>query len=269
MELVIGSTTRPLNALSFAEACEHIASAGYTDVAVFAHDGVIPVSTESSAEEIAATKKAAAQAGVNPSMLLGRALLERGVDGAADAYKQLLDNAAELGAKWILELGTGKKEYYGIYPEVMRRAAEHAETLDLGISLKPHGGISLTAKELIDLYHQVDRPAFAVSYDPGNIIHYTRGEVRPEQEVDDIAKYTSTAIIKDCALDSENNPNVQTTAGDGEVDFHRILSGLTGGGFTGPLYVECVGSKTPEGIDRDLAFTLGYIKGILSSIGCC
>ena len=63
MELVIGSTTRPLNALSFAEACEHIAKAGYTDVAVFAHDGVIPVNTESSAAQIVATKKAAAQAG--------------------------------------------------------------------------------------------------------------------------------------------------------------------------------------------------------------
>ena len=162
-----------------------------------------------------------------------------------------------------------KKNITASIPKSCAVHAEHAETLNLGISLKPHGGISLTAKELIDLYHQVNHPAFAVSYDPGNIIHYTRGEVRPEQEVDDIAKYTSTAIIKDCALDAENNPNVQTTAGDGEVDFHRILSGLTGGGFTGPLYVECVGSKTPEGIDRDLAFTLGYIRGILSSIGCC
>ena len=263
MELVIGSTTRPYNTLSFAEACERIAGAGYTDVAVFAHDKMIPVDSESSADQVASAKKAAADAGVSPSMLLGRALLDRGTDGAVAAYKQLLDNAAELGSKWILELGTGKEEFYGIYPEVMRQAAEHAETVGVGISLKPHGGISLTAKELIDLYQQVDRPAFAVSYDPGNIIHYTRGEVRPESEVDEIAKYTSTAIVKDCALDTENNPNVNTTAGDGEVDFYRVLSGLVGGGFNGPLYVECVGSKEPDDVDRDLAFTLGYIKGIL------
>ena len=51
--------------------------------------------------------------------------------------------------------------------------------------------------------------------------------------------------------------------------FTASYAGLIGGGFTGPLYVECVGSNTPEGIDRDLAFTLGYIVGILSSIGCC
>ena len=42
MELTIGSTTRPHNALSFAAACERIACAGYTDVAVFAHDRVMP-----------------------------------------------------------------------------------------------------------------------------------------------------------------------------------------------------------------------------------
>jgi hypothetical protein len=42
-----------------------------------------------------------------------------------------------------------------------------------------------------------------------------------------------------------------------------VLSGLVGGGFNGPLYVECVGSQELDGVDRDLAFTLGYIKGIL------
>ena len=263
MELTIGSTTRPHNALSFAAACERIARAGYTDVAVFAHDRVMPVDAESSAEQVAAARKAAADAGLVPSMLLGHALLERGVDGAADAYKQLLDNAAALGSRWILELGTGREEFYPIYPEVMRRAAAHAATLGIGISLKPHGGISLTARELIALCQQVDHPAFAVSYDPGNIIHYTRGAVRPEAEVDQIAAYASTAIVKDCALDADDNPNVQTTAGDGQVDFQRVLSGLVGGGFTGPLYVECVGATEAEAVDRALAFTRGYIKGIL------
>ena len=92
---------------------------------------------------------------------------------------------------------------------------------------------------------------------------YTRGAVRPEAEVDQIAAYASTAIVKDCALDADDNPNVQTTAGDGQVDFQRVLSGLVGGGFTGPLYVECVGATEAEAVDRALAFTRGYIKGIL------
>ena len=188
--------------------------------------------------------------------------LERGVDGAADAYKQLLDNAAALGSRWILELGTGREEFYPIYPEVMRRAAAHAATLGIGISLKPHGGISLTARELIALCQQVDHPAFAVSYDPGNIIYYTKGAVRPEDEVEQITSRTSTLIIKDCALYGDK-ADVMVTAGDGLVDFSFAIGTLREGGFRGPMYVECVGSTEPDEVDADLKRTHAYIAAMI------
>ncbi|MBT5833071.1 MAG: TIM barrel protein, partial [Candidatus Latescibacteria bacterium] len=169
MELIIGSTTRPYAGLSYEEAFTRIGQAGYTDVAIFANqvgeEKVIPVDTESAPEQIAAVKKAASDAGVNPSMLLGRAHLDKGLEGAVTDYKKLLDNAAALGTKWILELGTGKEEFYEIYPKVMRQAAEHAQSVGVGISLKPHGGISLTARELVDLCAEVDHPSFSISYD--------------------------------------------------------------------------------------------------------
>jgi len=270
MDLTIGSTTRPYAGLSYAEAFDRIGKAGYTDVAIFANqvgdEKVIPVDSDSSADAIAAVKKAATDAGVNPSMLLGRAHLDRGLEGAVDAYKRLLDNAAALGTQWILELGTSKEEFYEIYPKVMRQAAEHAQSVGVGISLKPHGGISLTAREVVDLCGVVDHPAFSVSYDPGNIIFYTKGDVRPESEVGEIAPLTSTAIIKDCVLHPDGKPDVNVTAGDGLVEFYTVLSGLVGGGFDGPLYVECVGSTEPNDVDRDLAFTLGYVKGVLTSL---
>jgi sugar phosphate isomerase/epimerase len=268
--LTIGSTTRPYAGLTYEEAFARIARAGYSDVALFANQAgdarVIPVRADSSKSEIAAVKNAATNAGVAPSMLLGRAFLDKGLDGAADDYKKLLDNAAELGAKWILELGTSKEEFYAIYPGVMQKAAAHAQKVGVGISLKPHGGISLTARELIDLVGKVDHPSFSVSYDPGNIIYYTKGDVRPESEVAEIAPYSSTAIIKDCLLREDGKPDVNVTAGDGLVDFYTVLSGLVGGEFNGPLYVECVSSSTPDGVDRDLAFTLGYVRGILAAL---
>ncbi len=111
MKLTIGCTTRPFSALTFAEACEHIADAGYTDVAVYSNAGQIPVRSDSTAEEVAAARKAADDAGVIPSLLISGPKLDLGVDAAVDDYKKLIDNAAELGAKWLLNGGTGR-EYY-------------------------------------------------------------------------------------------------------------------------------------------------------------
>lgn len=259
---ILGSTTRPYNQLSFSEACTRIAGAGYTDVAVFAHNREMPVDSGSSSEQVGIARQAASDAGLSPSMLLGRTHLELGLEGAVDDYKRLIDNAAALGAQWILELGTGKEEQYEDYPELMSAVVEHAAALSLGISLKPHGGISLTAQELVDLHDQVDHPSFRISYDPGNIIYYTKGDVRPESEVEVVASRTSTLIVKDCSLDGDK-PDVMVTAGDGLVDFPFVIEKMQAGGFTGPMYVECVGSTEPDDVDADLKWTHEFISGLL------
>ncbi|MEE2754351.1 MAG: TIM barrel protein [Candidatus Latescibacterota bacterium] len=258
----IGSTTRPYNQLGFSEACVRIAKAGYSDVAVFAHDREIPVDSGSSQEQVSLTRTAAADAGLDASMILGRTHLELGLDAAIGDYKKLIDNAASLGVKWILELGTAKQEQYEDYPKLMQAVAGHADSAGIGISLKPHGGISLTAQELIDLHDQVGHPAFRISYDPGNIIYYTQGEVRPESEVEMVASRTSTLIIKDCSLDGDK-PDVMVTAGDGLVDFPFVIEKMQAGGFVGPMYVECVGSTDPGDVDADLKRTHAFISGLI------
>ena len=63
MQTTIGCTSRPYNKLGYAEAYARIAAAGYTDVAVFANDGQIPVRSDSSAAEVAAVRAAAAAEG--------------------------------------------------------------------------------------------------------------------------------------------------------------------------------------------------------------
>ena len=265
MDLAIGCTTRPYSGLSYTEAFGRIARAGYTDVAVFANEGQVPVRSDSAAAEVAAVKKAAAEAGVAPSMLIGRTRLDLGLEEAVQDYKRLIDNAAALGTVWLLDCGTGKEEHYDAYFELMRRAAPHAEGAGVRITMKPHGGISLTAEDLLAANAKVGHPAFAVCFDPGNIIYYTLGERRPETDVAEVAPVVSTAIIKDCTVDA-GKADVMVTPGDGLVDFKRVLSGLAGGGFDGPLYVECVGGREPDEVDRDIAFTLGYVKGILSTL---
>ena len=265
MELTIGCTTRPYHKLSYREAFERIGAAGYSDVAVFASEGEVPVRSDSTADDVAAVRKAAADAGVAPSMLIGGTKLDLGLDGAVDDYKRLIDNAAALGTRWLLDCGTGKEEHFDSYFELMRQAAPHAEKAGVRITMKPHGGISLTADDLISAYEKVNHAAFGICFDPGNIIYYTKGDLRPETDVAEVAPKVTTGIIKDCVVE-DGKSDVMVTAGDGLVDFYAVLSGLVGGGFDGPLYVECVGSDAPDAVDRDIAFTLGYTKGILATL---
>ena len=263
MKHTIGCTTRPYGSLTFAEACQHIAAAGYTDVAVFANAGQIPVRADSTDAEIAETREATADAGLTPSMLIGSTKLNLGLDAAVDDYKRLIDNAAALGTKWLLDCGTGNEAHYADYFELMRRAAPHAGEAGVNITMKPHGGISLTVQDLIEADAKVNHPAFGICYDPGNIIYYTKGDLRPETDAAVAAPKVTTTIIKDCAIE-DDTPDVMVTPGEGLVDFEKVLGGLVAGGFEGPLYVECVGGKTVDEINGNIKSTLKFVSDILA-----
>ena len=262
MKHTIGCTTRPYGSLTFAEACEHIAAAGYTDVAVFANAGQVPVQADSTEAAIVETRNAADAAGLTPSMLIGSTKLNLGLEAAVNDYKRLINNAAALGTKWLLDCGTGNEAHYADYFELMRRAAPHAAEVGVNITMKPHGGISLTVQDLIDADEKVNHPAFGICYDPGNIIYYTKGGLRPETGIATIAPKVTTTIIKDCVV-QDGVPDVMVTPGAGLVDFETVLNGLVNGGFEGPLYVECVGGETVEEINRNTKATLKFVSDIL------
>lgn len=259
MTTIIGCTTRPYDSvLAFEQTCEHIAAAGYTDVAVFGK----ALNSKSSDDKVAGVRNAAANAGVAPSMLLVGSDLTGTLEHAVDDYKRLIDNATALGAQWLLDLGTGKEAQYANYFEMMRQVASHAQAAGIGITMKPHGGISLTVDDLIRANDQVDHPAFGICYDPGNIIYYTQGKLRPEPFVETIAPITSTFIIKDCVI-IDGKPDVMVTPGNGLVDFDKVIGGLVANGFDGPCYLECVSGKTLEEIDHAVSASRVFIKQIL------
>lgn len=260
MTITLGCTTRPFGELDFADACARIAAAGYSDVAVFGRSVVDSATTR---QKTLAVRQIAEDAGLAPSMLLGRVQLELGLDAAVDDYCTLIDRAALLGAAWLLDCGTSQEELYNDYVTLMQRAAPHAHTAGVTITLKPHGGISRTTADLIDVYRQVDRAGFALCYDPGNIIYYTRGEERPETHVAEVAPLIAAGIIKDCVL-NDGEPDVMITPGEGLVDFPTILSALVAGGFDGPLYVECVGGTALDEIDRNVRRTRAFVRDALA-----
>ena len=172
MKLTIGCTTRPYAGLSYEEGFERIAVAGYTDVAVFASQKGMPVRSDSTPQEVAAVRKAAAASGVTPSLLIGGTKLNLGLEAAVEDYCRLIDNTAALGTAWLLDCGTSQEAHYEAFIELMRRASPHAASKGVKITMKPHGGISLTAEHLIAAHEKVNHPAFGICFDPGNIIYY-------------------------------------------------------------------------------------------------
>ncbi len=264
--LALGAATRPCNQLDIDDALAHIASAGYTHAALFRNRGRLPVAADTPRAEIARLRRRLDDLGLTASMVLGAMPLDSGDDGPAlDQYRRLLDNAAAVGAHYVLDCGCMNDALRPVYIRRMRRAADHAQNCGLRITLKPHGGLGLSASGLLETRNAVGHPAFTLCYDPGNILYYTAGALRPEDDLPKIAREIHVSMIKDCRIE-DGKPTVQVTPGEGLVDFPAILRTLLEAGFSGPLYVECVGgTKSPE-IDRDLAFTAGYVRGIIETL---
>lgn len=262
---IFGCTTRPHNKLPFEEACTRIAHAGFTDVALFGSAGEMLVRGDSTDDEMATRRGQAEAAGLKPSMVMGVAGLWEGLETATANYTRIVECAGKLGADWIMDCGTRKEEHFEDYYELMRRVAPVAQDLGVKITLKPHGGVSMTAEDMLRARDAIDHPGFGLCYDAGNTLYYTKGELKPEEDVKVLASDVDVFIVKDFKL-VDGEPEVMVTAGDGEVDFVSVLGTLVKAGFDGPMYVECVGSTEPDAIDRDVAFTLGYVKGILAAL---
>jgi sugar phosphate isomerase/epimerase len=262
MKHTLGCTTRPYGKIPYADAFRHIAAAGYTDVAIFFDVGITPDSTP---DQTRTVREVADEVGLTPSLLIAHAELEPGLDEAVARYKRMVDHAAELGARWLLDLGTGKEDLYERYFALLDQALPYAASLGIQITLKPHGGVTLTTDALIAAYERVKHPAFGICYDPGNIIYYTKGTERPEDNLSRVAPLVTAGIIKDCII-RDGDPDVMITPGEGWVDFEAVLAGLVAGGFVGPLYVECVGGESIDEINANVRQTRAFIEGILAKV---
>ena len=265
MNHLLGCTTRPYASLTFSEACKHIRAAGYTDVAVFGNADGAHVHANSTPDQIRIVRDTAANAALAPSMLMGGTQLQLGLHAAVNEYKRLIDNTAAMGAKWLLDCGTSNTDHYEDYYELMRRVAPHADQAGVNITRKPHGGNTLNARDLMDACHQVKHRAFGICYDPGNIIYYSKGEHRPETDLDSLAPMVTTVIIKDCVIRGDE-PEVMITPGEGLVDFAQVIDCLIRGGFLGPFYVECVSGDHIDEINANVNATYKFLRRILSHL---
>jgi sugar phosphate isomerase/epimerase len=265
----IGCTTRPYQALSLNAACEHIAAAGFTEVALFYNhtpDGpAIAVDAHSSRTQIVAARHACSDAGLLPSMLLaGEWPAALSHDAAVEQYRRLINHAAQLGAHMLLDFGCEHAASLPAYLALMQAIDPIARAAQITICIKPHGGIATHPMQLLALKDILQSDAFMLSFDPGNLLYYSTGKIQPTNYVAALAPYCANLIIKDYQLTAAG-PSVAITPGDGEVDFPALFREFAAQRFCGPCYLEMVAGETLEQIDHHVRLSLRRIQTWLAA----
>jgi sugar phosphate isomerase/epimerase len=250
-EWTIGCFNRPWTNWSYDETLDAIKAAGYT------HTGLLTptkadvfTNADATPEYLASLKKKIAARGLRLNMTALRVKTELELPAAiADTRKQI-ENGHTLGVEFALTFGEDKPERYDTYFKVMADAAAFAQERGIKLVLKPHGGGSGAADEIVTAIKKVGHPNFKIWYDAGNIIYYTGKD--PVAELEPILPHVTGFCAKDCAVgvDAAGNrkPDVMIQFGDGKVDFAAIFKKLKSAGFNGPIMVECckVGATAAE-----------------------
>ncbi len=223
-------------------ALEGIAAAGYRLTGLLTRTKADPfIGSDATPEYLAELKKKIAARGLKANLAALRTRTGIDVkDAIADTRKQI-DHAKFLELEFLMSFGVDDPKYYEDYYRVMADAAAYAGERGLKLVLKPHGGGSGAAEEIIRCLEQVKHPNFKIWYDAGNIIYYTDKD--PLEQLKPIVQHVTGFCAKDC---DRQKGEVFLQFGAGKVDFPAVFGELKRGGFQGPVMVECCArGKTP------------------------
>jgi sugar phosphate isomerase/epimerase len=268
MQCFVGCFNRPWNQYELDDALRGIANAGFKYFGLLTQHRAQLVSADSTPEEMDALRQKIESYGLTPLITIASPKMDASVDEAAELMQRQFLAAARLGCKFVITGGTSKEAEYKKWFEVISAAAAHAGEAGVQIVLKPHGGISATAKELALCCERIDSPHFAIWYDPGNIVYYNNKS--PEDDVRELvaaipAHRITGVCVKDCA--GGLHGEVMITPTTGVVDFRRVFSTLFEAGVQGPFVVECLGNKTLEETNAAAKQTQVWLRQLLADIG--
>lgn len=263
----LACTTRPWQSLPLPAALTAIAAAGFTEVGLMyqasAEGWQVPVHGASSERERWAVQQLLADAGLQVPLLLAETRLGLGLAAASLRYARLIEHAAALGVSTLLDLGCEPAQRPA-YLALMQSVLPLAEAAGLVIAIKPHGGISQTANDLLSLRDILGSKAFCFSFDPGNWLYYGGAEVPLQAYLQQLAPAIDHFILKDCQF-GPRGPDVAVQPGHGIVDFPALLTqwqALTDGGR---LYLECLSPGSPAELHTQARAVQHWLRQCLST----
>lgn len=243
MDIELGCFTRPWDAAGCAldDALAGIASAGFRTL------GLAPLPADAGRTEIARLRAQVEGYSLRAQAAFGNPDLALDDAAAVARLERQIELAEAVGVQYIVVMGTAEESQYERWYSIVERCLDSAGRHNISLLLKPHGGLSALAGDLLRALERVRHPSFGICYDPGNI-HYYAGQ-RAEDDLPKVAEYVKAMCVKDEV--GGKHGEVMVTPGTGEVAFDRVFSILANAGFVGPCWMECVGGTTLEEINAE------------------
>ncbi|MBI3876248.1 MAG: sugar phosphate isomerase/epimerase [Verrucomicrobia bacterium] len=240
----IGCFNRPWVKWGCDAALDGVKAAGYRVTGLLTRTKTEPLAgADATPEYLDALKKKIAARGLTANMAALRVNTAAPFEEAQREVRQQVENAKRLGLEFLLTFGVDKPAQYENFYKLMADGAAFAQERGLKLVIKPHGGGSGAAEEILRCLGAVKHPNFKVWYDAGNIIYYTGKD--PVAELERVAEHVTGFCAKDCA---KEKGDVMIQFGTGRVDFTAVFRTLKKAGFNGPVMVECcaVGNTAEE-----------------------
>jgi sugar phosphate isomerase/epimerase len=143
----------------------------------------------------------------------------------------------------------------------MSELAAYAADRGIKVAIKPHGGCSATADDMLRTIERVNRPNFRIWYDAGNIVHYTAAN--PVADVARVADLVIGFSAKDCA---QRGGDVMLQFGEGKVDFRGVFQALQRRHFSGPVFVECCRGANLSDLSKNAAANRVFLERLVASL---
>src|SRR5437867_6408917 len=194
----IGCFNRPWTTWSFDDTLAQIKAAGYQTTGLLTRTKDEPfIGADATPEYLARLKQRLAASGLKANMGALRSRHDIPLSESITEVRKQIENADGLKLTYLLSFGVDKPDEYAHYYKVMSDAAAYAQERRIKLVMKPHGGSSGAADDIVTVMKAVRHPNFKIWYDAGNIIYYTGKD--PIEELKPIAQHVTGFCAKDCA----------------------------------------------------------------------
>src|SRR5258706_1514563 len=244
-------------------ALDGIKAAGYNLTGLLTRNPKEPFTgSDATPEYLHALKQKLAARGLTVNMAAVRTKNELPLDGQIKDMRQQIDNCKFVGVQFLLTFGVDKPEFYETYYKLMRDAAAYSHERGMNLVLKPHGGASGAAEEIIRSMDKVKHPNFKIWFDAGNIIFYLGKD--PLEQLKPIVQHVTGFCAKDC--DGQKG-SVWLQFGTGKADFRAVFTEMKQAGFNGPVMVECCAlADTPEIVTDNARKNREYLERLFATL---